>query len=361
MEKKVSTGHSRGTWNPGTFCRKTPVTTEFVLMLTIVVGQFSGAGEVADDRNVTLIAIEDIPMNSSGCEVEHMNVYKVGPDNERSLIQTLCGTVPRSYIETLSSHIVLEYRRTGTSSMNVGDYIEYIADDGSHECGYETLGGTEGHFGLQQHSYDIGVEFQKNGICTWNITATEGSVIRLAFEQLSLGSSNYTADSQLQDDDCEKSYLTLYDSGQVLYNISACAVQNTARYSWTSSTNSLVVQLTLGHPGGFTHAVFTANYTVQTGDRDECTEGSAVCSRGRVCANTDPGYECVCAPGYIDIRGICLRNCSTGEFIERENNYDCASCPIGTYQNAVRQYECKNCPPGSTTQTTGSDSLGNCE
>lgn len=35
---------------------------------------------------------------------------------------------------------------------------------------------------------------------------------------------------------------------------------------------------------------------------DECAEGVVVCGDGKnssVCVNTDGGYECRCAPGYV--------------------------------------------------------------
>ncbi|KAK7477390.1 hypothetical protein BaRGS_00031366, partial [Batillaria attramentaria] len=43
---------------------------------------------VAEDRNVTLIFLSDIEMDSAGCEAERIDVYDVSADSQSTLVQT---------------------------------------------------------------------------------------------------------------------------------------------------------------------------------------------------------------------------------------------------------------------------------
>ena len=59
-----------------------------------------------------------------------------------------------------------------------------------------------------QHSYSHG--YKRNGVCVWNITAEEGSLVQLYIENYDIRSNSYSYGMN----PCNSSFMKIYDGAE---------------------------------------------------------------------------------------------------------------------------------------------------
>ncbi|XP_070174981.1 CUB domain-containing protein 2-like isoform X2 [Littorina saxatilis] len=186
---------------------------------------------------------------SPDCRREHFKFYDDDSLSDGTLLNTFCGGT--SYVESSSNELLTEFYAEGTTGYTYTS-VEYHAVNETNECGIVDLSGSEGSFQIRR-------SVRRNGKCVWNITAEEGFNILLRITEYSLHSID---DNCL----CNASLFKVYDGNKedeshLVRNFCGSTYNAAETDLVISTTNSLLVVLTLQENSGFSIVNLRANYT----------------------------------------------------------------------------------------------------